>query len=91
VISGNPWLMPPSWGTSFSRILFSPTTPAHIALPLHEHQPLLLQEAAGLQTWAFDCVPDHTGFSGRLETRPIASVRFCQINTQSIIFEYHSK
>jgi hypothetical protein len=34
-------------------MLFSPTTPTHIALPLHEHQPLLLQEAAGLRTWAF--------------------------------------
>jgi hypothetical protein len=31
-------------------MLFSPKTPAHMAPPPHEHQPLLMQEAAGLQT-----------------------------------------
>jgi hypothetical protein len=31
-------------------MLFSPMTPAHIAAPPHEHQPLLLQEAAGLRS-----------------------------------------
>jgi hypothetical protein len=45
----------------------SPVTPAPIALPPHEHQPLLLQEAAGWRTWAFYYATAHTGFSGRVE------------------------
>jgi hypothetical protein len=49
VISRSPWFSPPSWGTSFSRMLFTPMTLTQFAAPPHEHQPLLLQEAAGLR------------------------------------------
>jgi hypothetical protein len=68
----------------------SPTTPTYIAVPSHEHQPLLLQEAAGLRTWAFYYATAHTGFSGPVEIRSITHANFGQVNTQLIFFEYHS-
>jgi hypothetical protein len=71
-------------------MLFSPMTPAHIAAPPHEHQPLLLQEAAGLRPGPSITKTLKTDFSGRLEIRSITQIRLGQVNTQLFFFEYHS-
>jgi transcriptional regulator len=71
-------------------MLFSPVTPTHIALPPHEHQPLLLEEAAGLRTGLSITRPLKPAFRVGLKFRLIVHSMLGHVNTQSIFFEYHS-
>jgi hypothetical protein len=59
-------------------MLISPMAPAHMALPPHEHQPLLMQEAAGLQT----------GPSITQPLKPAVQIGLKQVNTKLVFFEY---
>jgi hypothetical protein len=68
-------------------MLFSPVTPTHIALPPHEHQPLLLEEAAGLQTGLSIARPLKPAFGVGLRSRSTIYFMLGYVNTQSIFFE----
>jgi hypothetical protein len=71
-------------------MLLSPTAPTHIALPPHEHQPLLLEEAAGLRTGLSIAQPPTPAFRVGLKLRSTIHSMLGHVNTQSIFFEYHS-
>jgi hypothetical protein len=66
---------------------FSPMTPTHIALPPHEHQPLLLEEAAGWRTGPSIAQLPTPAFRVGLRSRSTTHFMLGYVNTQSIFFE----
>jgi hypothetical protein len=68
-------------------MLFSPVTPTHIALPPHEHQPLLMEEAAGLRTGLSITQLPTPAFRVGLKYRLTIHSMLGHVNTQSIFFE----